>query len=207
MKEELLEFIEEQGLDISMFFDANGNTISYIKEEMKSKNKIFAFNSTACQSNNHTTRSISGHCIECDTARIAFTLRHYNLGEVYIAGSIKGELIKVGYTNNVEKRAKSLVASNIGGVNDWKIIFHIYVMNAGMIEQQIQSELEPYLTELQYYNDSHLQMSKEIFKCSFSKAKNTVIQVVENLEIEIIRMKEETRFIDDYNFRNLRRIQ
>ena len=207
MNEDLLDFIEEQGLDVSLFIDAEGNPISQIREEMKANNKIFAFNSTPCQSNNHTTRSISGHCIECDTARIAFTLRHYNLGIVYIAGSIRGQLIKVGYTNNVENRVKSLNVSNIGGVNDWKILYHIQVLNAGMIEQQTQSELEPYLTELQYFHNSHLQVSKELFKCSFSKAKNMLIQVVENLEIEIIRSYEDSRNLEEYNFRNLRRLR
>ena len=122
MDDELLEFIEEQKLDISMFFDANGKPISHVREEMKTKKKIFAFNSTPCQANNHTTRSISGHCIECDTSDISFTLRHYNLGFVYIAGSIRGQLIKVGYTNNVENRAKSLNVSNLGGVNDWRLV-------------------------------------------------------------------------------------
>jgi hypothetical protein len=207
MNEELLDFIEEQGLDIALFIDAEGYPISQIRDEMKANHKIFAYNSTPCQLNNHTTRSISGHCVECDTARIAFTVRHYNLGFVYIAGSIRGQLIKVGYSNNIDNRVKSLNVSNIGGVNDWNIIYHIQVLNAGMIEQQTQSELEPYLTELQYFHNSHLQVSKELFKCSYTKAKDTLIQVVQNLEIPIIRSVEVAPIIEDYNFRNLRRLK
>ena len=104
MNEDLLDFIEEQGLDVSLFIDAEGNPISQIREEMKANNKIFAFNSTPCQSNNHTTRSISGHCIECDTARIAFTLRHYNLGIVYIAGSIRGQAGRIWLNLELAKK-------------------------------------------------------------------------------------------------------
>ena len=96
---------------------------------------------------------------------------------------------------------------NIGGVNDWEIIYHIHVLNAGMIEQQTQSELEPYLTELQYFHNSRLQASKELFKCSFSKAKDTLMQVVHNLEMPIIHSNEYSLIIENYNFRNLRRIK
>ena len=206
MKEELIDFIEEHGLEINLFFDAKGKPVSHIKEEMKSKNKIFAYNSTPCQSNDHTTRSIAGHCIECDTSRIEFTKRHYNLAYVYIAGSVKGQIIKIGCTTSISKREKSLIASNIGGVDDWKMIFHIHILNAGMVENKTQSELEPYLSSQQYYHNSHIQVSKELFKCSFIKAKQTIFEVVENLEMEIIQMKEEAKLVDNYNFRNLRRM-
>src|SRR5690606_2363499 len=94
MTNEERNFIIEQGLPEELFIDANRQSINQIEGKMKSLGKVFEYNSIPCDQYGHTIRTRAGHCIQCDTARIAFILRHVSFGTVYIAGSIKGQLIK-----------------------------------------------------------------------------------------------------------------
>ena len=68
MTTEEITFIKQQGLHEELFFDAKGQSINRIEEEMKSLGKVFAYNSIPCDQYGHTLRTRSGHCIQCDTA-------------------------------------------------------------------------------------------------------------------------------------------
>ena len=106
MTKEVLEFIAEYKLNPQHFFNANGQILTTeIKDQMRSEEKIFAFNTSTC-GNGHTITSRSGHWIVCEPKNIHFTLINFNEGFVYIAGSIKGSVIKIGSSNNIEKREK-----------------------------------------------------------------------------------------------------
>ena len=99
MTKEVLEFIAEYKLNPQHFFNANGQILTTeIKDQMRSEEKIFAFNTSTC-GNGHTIKSRSGHCIVCEPKNIHFTLIKFNEGFVYIAGSIKGSVIKIGSSN------------------------------------------------------------------------------------------------------------
>jgi hypothetical protein len=94
---------------------------SEYRQIMKELNKYVAFNVIACRKSGHTLRTRTGHCIQCDTARLAFMKRHVSEGIIYIAGSKEGEIMKVGYSKAVEVRQESLNRTQYAGYKDWVI--------------------------------------------------------------------------------------
>ena len=65
-------------------------------------------------------------------------------GAIYIAGSVTGEMVKVGFTLNIESRKVKLNTTKYGGQNDWEIILHANCYDGGKVEKSIQSELSKY---------------------------------------------------------------
>ena len=80
MSLELINFIEKYKLDLDDFYDANGRSVSLCYNEMKSNDKLFAFNTTPCEKLGHTIRDRHSHCLACNTAYIAFSLRKKQVG-------------------------------------------------------------------------------------------------------------------------------
>lgn len=174
---------------------------------MKTLGKIFAFNSTPCDQNGHTIRTRSGHCIQCDTARIAFILRHVSFGTVYIAGSLKGQIIKVGTTSSKEGRSDSLNRTKYGNLDDWEILLSLRCLSSGKLEFETHKSLQSFAaTDIKYVHEKHNQQTYEIFRCSYSRAKNSLFQISNDLRIELIGLREQTSSIDKYNFRTLRKL-
>ena len=199
-------FITEQGIPEELFIDANGQTINQIEGRMKSLGKVFAYNSTPCDLYGHTLRTRAGHCIQCKPVNIAFILRAVSFGTVYIAGSIKGQIIKIGTTTSKESRAKSLNKTKYGNVNDWEILLTCKCLNAGTLENEAHKLLRPYLADVKYSHDGHDQQSIELFRCNYSKAKDTLLQAGEKLSIELIAIFEKAKRTELYKFRTLRKL-
>lgn len=207
MTAEERHFIIEQGLPEELFIDANGQSVNQIEEKMKSLGKVFAFNTTPCDKYGHTIRTRAGHCIQCDTARIAFILRNVSFGAVYVAGSIKGQLIKVGTANSKEARAESLNRTKYGNQDDWEILLSFSCLNAGALEFESHKLLRPYAaTDVKYSHENRDQQTYELFRCSYKRAKDSLSQIIDKLKIEVIGLTERTKRADSYNFRTLRKI-
>jgi len=171
---------------------------------MKESGKIFAYNTTPCVKFGHTIRERSGHCIICDKARISFMLRHVSFGTIYLAGSIKGELIKIGTTNNITNRIKALNREKYGKQNDWIVLFQFDCINAGEIEFGIQDTLKPYAATDLLYREN--QESTELLRCSFEKAIEASLYT--QVKLAFIAMNTKRNAVEvlaNYNFRNLRK--
>jgi len=157
-------------------FNANGINKSEYRQIMKELNKYVAFNVVACRKSGHTLRTRTGHCIQCDTARLAFIKRHVSKGIVYIAGSKEGEIMKVGYSKAVEVRQESLNRKKYAGYEDWVILFAIVSKYAGKIESMANMTLNKYAYKLEYYHNGEWQDSYETYTCTFAKAKESVLK-------------------------------
>ena len=165
------EFILEHKLKPEIFYNANGSSINAEQKfQMKIEEKIFAYNTEPCIYG-HTLQTGSGRCIVCKTSYIHFTLVHYNEGFVYIAGSVSAKRIKIGSTNNIDKREKYLNENKgYGNINDWKILYYVKSPKMGENEWKIQSFLKKYNEEsIPYYKEKELKYAKEIYRCSYSK--------------------------------------
>lgn len=195
-------FLKDQNIPLIMTFNATGYKKSEYRELMKSQGKIIAFNTSPCQAHEHRLRTRSGHCAQCDTTRIAFMKRHVERGTVYIAGSIKGRLIKIGSTQNA-LRETTLNLTKYGGHDDWKILLTIECEHAGKLEDSVQKKLYKYGISFQYEHDGHLQRSTELFNCSYSKAKEHLDYILAKEQINAFNKIEKTRVVNDYKFRNL----
>lgn len=196
-----LSFLKDQNIHLKYVFDAKGLSHSEYKPIMKDLNKFIAFNVTPCKNFGHTLRTRSGHCCQCRTANIAFQKRHDSAGIVYIAGSIKGMVIKVGFSKAVAVRAESLIRTKYAGFNDWKILFALESKDAGKIETKSNSRLHDYIYTFDYEHDGHWQDSFETFHCSFSKAREFVIKTVDENEYSINIIQDSNS--NFYEFRNL----
>tara|TARA_R110002033_G_scaffold113972_2_gene158963 strand:+ start:1505 stop:2119 length:615 start_codon:yes stop_codon:yes gene_type:complete len=175
-----IEFLKTQGISEKMTFNAKGLKKSEYKNLMKPKGKIIAYNVSPCRKEGHTLRTRSGHCAQCDTAAIGFQKRSNKVGFTYIAGTQKGKLIKIGFTEiGVELREISLNKSKYGEFEDWKILFAVNCINALEVENKTQSELKENSVSITYNHDNKKQKTDELFKCSYSKSKNILINISE----------------------------
>jgi len=132
-------FLKKHNVDLRYMFNANGINKSEYRQIMKELNKYVAFNVVACRKSGHTLRTRTGHCIQCDTARLAFIKRHVSKGKVYIAGS-----------KAVEVRQESLNRKKYAGYEDWVILFAIVSKYAGKIESMANMTLSKYAYKLEY---------------------------------------------------------
>lgn len=201
------QFILEHKLPLELFIDAKGKSVNEFKIEMKANGKIFAFNSTPCLQFGHTLRERSGHCIQCDTARISFMKRHVSFGTIYLAGSIKGGLVKVGSTSalSLENRLTSLNREKYGEQNDWVFLFQFDSVNVGEVEFTIHDSLKDYSAANLFYRGKN--ESTEVFRCGFQKASEASLKSVEALGFKPMNIKRNTdEILKNYNFPNLRRL-
>ncbi|WP_026953962.1 GIY-YIG nuclease family protein [Algoriphagus vanfongensis] len=204
----VLEFIKHHKLDQKLFYNASGKKISEIFGEMHYVDAIFAYNTTPCKKGNHTIRDRNNHCLICRTANIAFQKRYHESGYLYIAGSMEGKLIKIGITNNIEKRKYTLKKTSYANQNDWEIIYFLYTKNVGLLEYLCSCKLVNHITKIQYSHAGKLSMAKEIFYCSFKKALKVVLES-KNDSMRFL-IQEETFYKHKsiyYNFRNLEILQ
>ena len=133
----------------------------------------------------------------CNSKPLAFQKRYDLSGYVYVAGSLFGQIIKIGFSSNYEMRETLLNNQKYGGCNDWKILIVIHGGNGGKLELQLQSKLSRYSTSREYFHDNHYTEGSELFQCSIEK----VVETIEKLESDFkwVVRKDFT----DYKFRNL----
>lgn len=199
-----LRFLKEQKIELKYVFNADGLSKSDYREIMQELNMIIAYNVTPCQKEGHTLRTRSGHCCQCKTARIGFQKRYDSEGIVYIAGSLIGNVVKIGFTKAVAIRSESLNRTKYAGLDDWKILFAINSKLAGKIETRANSLLRNYSFALDYNHDGNWHESYETYHAAYSKAKSFVEEAYKlekaNVEIELNSLTKA------YEFRNLRKI-
>tara|TARA_A100000171_G_scaffold46743_1_gene51912 strand:+ start:470 stop:1084 length:615 start_codon:yes stop_codon:yes gene_type:complete len=201
MDQELIDFIEYHKLDSDDFYNANGRPVASCYSEMKSKEKLFAYNTTPCSNSGHTLRDRQGHCIVCNTANIAFSLRKKQIGFIYIACSIKKEISKVGMTTEqIKSRLSKLNSRQVGNTNDWEIVYSIKCPKANSVELLIHAELNRYQVKGDLYGNTE---SKELFRCSYHKVRELVDKVIAENNIKLIEKKSYITNTDKYRFRNL----
>ena len=197
LTEEQLEFLKVHGISFDELFDASGMIQREYYPIMKREGKIIAYNLKPCI-NGHTLRDRQGHCPQCNPACLGYLRRSGASGVVYVAGSIKGRVIKVGYSKNVEVRAKSLIRTSYAELRDWEMLFAIRSIKAGKIEELVKSRLKRYSMVLSYKHDKGMQDATEIYWCDYMKAILAIKAICEELNVsyEIIMNKKDDR----YNF-------
>ena len=98
---EQITFLKSQGIAPAQLFDASHTKSKADREaQMDALELSLYFGGAACAKGGHTLRTKAGHCIQCDTSKIAYQLRHSASGYVYLAYSQSKKLTKVGFTKN-----------------------------------------------------------------------------------------------------------
>jgi hypothetical protein len=128
----------------------------------------FYYGGVSCKAAGHTLRTKPGHCIQCDTSKIAYQLRHSASGYVYIAYSGFRQYAKVGYSQaHPHERIAFLRRENYGSASDWELKDATHLeKNAGKQEFAIHALLERYRKPVTYEKYPGILVEcREIFAC------------------------------------------
>ena len=167
-------FLKLQKVSPSMMFDASG--LSKIRREqlMTELGKYFYYGGSPCQKSGHTLRTKAGHCIQCDTAKIAYQLRSSAMGYVYLAYSPQTKFIKIGFSErDPDGRTLGINNEAYGNIRDWEIGKSIRLdKDAGKKEFEIHAKLAEFQRPISYEKTPGLFVEcREIFSCDLAHAK------------------------------------
>ena len=169
---EQLIFLKSQQISLSLLVDA-GHLSKISREKfMNESGHKFYYGGAPCKAAGHTLRSKAGHCIQCDTSKIAYQLRSSAAGYVYLAHSEQNGFIKIGFSEvDPYARVTWLQASAYGDVNDWEIKRSVKILkDAGKCEFEIHAALEKWRKSIVYQKNGQAVECREIFSCSLVEA-------------------------------------
>lgn len=167
-------FLIRHKIKIDEVLDATHLSNSQAEIAAKNKNKLFYIGRDYCSRGNHRLKTRNQQCIQCETAYISYIRRVYKPGYVYIAASIALKVIKIGVTDDIKDREKTLIASAYGGACDWNIVLYFWTADAGRLEQDAHKNLRIYSVKLPYIKTGKIHNSRELFRCKFSTAWNQI---------------------------------
>lgn len=171
--DEIRSFLRSQRIAESDVCDASMLSPRRYKRAMEREGKLFAIVKNPCY-RGHRLRSHKGHCIQCDTSRIAYVTRPHKEAYVYIVGSRRHRVIKIGWSETPWNRGPHLNNIGYGGIQDWKALYYASYLEAGKVELSAHSVLSRYATPRTWIREGEVQESREIFKCSYGKAREAL---------------------------------
>ncbi len=170
-------FLRSQGLAEADVYDARNQSTSYWKRRVREAGKTVVLGSP-CSKEGHRLRSRSGHCVQCDTKKLAYQKRYHSDGYVYIAGSLSAKVLKIGTAINVDQRERNLCGHNYANISDWKIIFHVAVADAGEVEQRALRSLEFFRQGRTYEKDGRVQVAGEVIDARLARVASAVVDAI-----------------------------
>lgn len=208
LTKEQKEFMKKHQITEDLLIDANGGEMSEeLKQSMAENQKVLAINVNSIHADaDHDFINIDGLCVQHDLEKIPFAIRTYKTGYIYIAGSKKAHLIKVGSSNEVKDRIKTLDISTTknAGFDDWELLFQAKTTTLGKVERLFQSKLSDYKSSSQFEKGRKLQNGGELYRCSYNKAKEVMTPVEGEEEFEFTQVTEIRHLLSEYQFKNLR---
>jgi hypothetical protein len=99
-----------------------------------------------------------------------FRERYYGPGYVYIAGSLSHRVLKIGTTVNIRDQERRLQRSKYGSIDDWVLLYYVWVSEGGRIEHDARRLLHRYRQLRMYDKEGHRQKGREIVNCRFGIA-------------------------------------
>jgi hypothetical protein len=168
LSDEQVQFIRDQGISLSQVFDGSGLSAKDRVAKMNDLGTPFYYGGAPCQAAGHTLRTKPGHCIQCDTSKIAYQLRNSASGHVYIAYSGSKQYAKVGYSQAYpNERIAFLRRENYGTASDWELKEAAHLENhAGQREFAIHALLERFRKPVTYEKYPGVFVEcREIFSC------------------------------------------
>lgn len=202
------DFIKKHKIAKDLLFDAQGNVLSdELKAEMSANNKVVAYNASGYDGEeNFNFQSIGGDWLEADFSKVAIALRENNVGYVYLAGSRKGGLIKVGSSNDKHNSIKglNLPASRSAGFDDWELLFDVKSTAMGKLERLVHQELSEFKAAYPHEKIAKTQNAAELYRCSYDKARAAISALEGDESLGMVQFNEKKHLISGYQFRNLK---
>jgi hypothetical protein len=192
LTEQEQQFLAEQGRSADDILDARGLSVKARKQKAKEQGKTLIIGDNPCGKAGHRLRTRSGHCVQCDTSKIAYQSRYSETGYVYIAGSLEKNFLKVGGTGTIYNRESSLRTQGYAGAYDWHILYWVKVANYGRIEGNLHSCLSKYAISESYIKDYKIQNAREVYRCPFTVAVSSLKALIKGSEIISIYLSSGT---------------
>jgi len=201
-------FLKKHKISSELLFDAEGGDITEdLQKSMTEADKVIACNTANCSENDtHTLKTIGGFCPQCDTTKIAAALRELKPGYIYISGSRRGGLIKIGSSNEGKSKTLTLnlTTARDGGYDDWELLFSAKTTTLGRVERMFQDKLSEYKAAYQHEKSGKLQNGGELYRCAYLKAKEAYLSLQEEQQFEFTQISEKKHIISEYQFKNLK---
>jgi hypothetical protein len=157
-------FLVSQKILLTQVYDARGRGPTSFNDEAKAAGQLFGM-ARPCEKGGHRLFTRKGHCIQCDTSKIAFMRRFSDTGYVYIAATTKGRLLKIGSTLDVADRSSTLnTEGGYAGFDDWVIIAHAKTPNMGRVEFEVYRALEDLSLSMEYVRGGRKQTAREVMR-------------------------------------------
>lgn len=179
-----LEFLESQQLTERDVFDGRGMAKADRESRARKLGKAIILTGVACTKGGHFLRNRSGHCVQCDTSKLAYQKRYRMEQTIYIAGSASSQLLKVGVTADPPDRHKQMNEQAYGGSSDWQFLFQVIVPDAAKIESEVLGELSNYKSEGSYSKDGKSQTAREMLRAPLKLVYNTIAQVIQRSKVK-----------------------
>lgn len=163
LTQEQLNFLKEQSISLEEVFDATGMNKKDYLDHMRANNLLIAYGVSPCRKGGHTLKTRYGHCVMCDTSKIAYVKRKRQQGYVYVAISLKEKLTKIGCTNNVFNRVKKLNDASYGDISDWQLFVYSHQQSMGEVEHNIQKEFTCHQVVRKFFKENKMVDASEIY--------------------------------------------
>lgn len=191
-------FLAAHGVADHVIFDASGMSRSKYQKLMEQEGKYFACGVSRCRRGHHSLRTRQGHCIQCNHAAIAFAQRNDAPAYVYISGSRRAELIKIGLTTSLHDRRRNIATEGWAGCTDWQMLAFAASDHAGRVEREVHARLSRWRTSCEYVQGGTRHHSYEVFRCNFADALDALNSALPH-GCEV-KMLDETG-LSEFNFR------
>jgi hypothetical protein len=189
-------FLAQHGIKKSDVHDGRSQGKRQRESEAKAAGKDIILTSVPCQAAGHRLRTRAGHCVQCKPANIGFIKRETAAQYVYIAGSLAGQLIKIGTASDIKQRERQMRAEGYGGENDWIVLHVIFAENAGAVERAASRQVTGEKAYRKYWKDGLSQTATEMFKCSYSDA----LTALSRASGGIANLQRKLKYYPEYEF-------
>jgi hypothetical protein len=195
---EQIAFLNRHGVSMSEVYDATGMRRKHYYSDMKLLEMRVAIGVTPCTNRGHTMRNRNGRCVQCNPASFAFEKRFEQNAFVYIGGSVRKKIVKVGFSESCHSREEILNRLGYGNASDWKLLFYVRCDKAGEVENEVHKKLERYATQISYIREGHEVDCLELFACSYSEARSAIETVLD--KVTMLGSWEREDAATKYNF-------
>jgi hypothetical protein len=183
LKNDEMAFIKHHKIPISYIFDGTGMSREEYRQFGRDNEKLVVLNVSCCKAHGHTMRTRTGACLQCSPAALVYLARHHKQSFVYIAGSKKGRVVKVGLSIDPTIRENGLNSSEYGGNSDWVMLFTKDCTAAGRVEADTHTLLSKHQAVASYIgSDKSISCCTEIFNCSYKVAVAAMLKASEGIK-------------------------
>jgi hypothetical protein len=172
-----IAFLKSQGLAESDVYDGRNQSGARWRAGVRATGQTLVLGAH-CENVGHRLRTRSGHCAQCNPANISYQNRYNSTGYVYIAGSLRLKLLKIGTAVDINQRLDNLIQQSYGGIRDWEMLFYAKVESGGRVEGNALAAMSQYSLRLSYKKDGRDQQATEIIRARFSAALSALVDAI-----------------------------